>query len=325
MDRQETPEEKEQRKLREAQAAAKFHARQLDKQLRGTARKLVKSTSIPSRPGVMLKVFRAMEGFAPDLQQVADLVQHDVSLTAEILSAANTTVPKKRRTVSAVSRAVMLLGIDRTREMVNSRFLVSPLVGKDNPLQSLRRRCVVAGRVCASLALSLREFSPSFQSGYLPLVAPDEAFALGLLHDVGVLVLAQAHEDYGPFYEKTAPQGGEALLWAERHRFGIHHAAVSDAYCERYVRLPKPYVLAIRHHHEINTFFQPGMSTDNRLPATLQTLLNMTDLVRGDIDEENKAPIESAAMRLFGITSEHLETVVQRAAGELNSESEPEA
>jgi putative nucleotidyltransferase with HDIG domain len=78
---------------------------------------------------------------------------------------------------------------------------------------------------------------------------PDQAFASGLLHDIGKVALNVWMEARLPALMVAATQRSLTLEQAEREFFGFDHTEVGGLMAEQW-NLPKPMVRAIRYHHD---------------------------------------------------------------------------
>jgi putative nucleotidyltransferase with HDIG domain len=101
--------------------------------------------------------------------------------------------------------------------------------------ERLRLHGVAAGRAAERLVRVTRP------------VDPDLVVTAALVHDVGKLALACAHDDYAQRVEADATP--EERLAREREEFGADHARVGAALLRGW-RLPEPLAAAIEHHHE---------------------------------------------------------------------------
>lgn len=263
-------------------------------------RKLIGGMAIPSRPTVMLEVIKAQNAFAPDLQKVAEVISGDVVLSSRVLQEANTVLPGLRRKVGSIEQAVMLLGLAAVRRVVTNLFLNTSLISKQDPLQQLRQRCTVVGRAVAYLAQHLPLHASAYRSGYLPLIPPDEAYALGLFHDCGLSVLMQKYADYQSFYEELRQDGSRALVEAEEHRFRTNHCAVGYLLCEQW-QLPPELCQVIRDHHAPPGFSRPGKKLKDRRSITMYGLLKLGEYLGGELSAAEWDGVRGDLYQFFGI------------------------
>ncbi|MBF0341449.1 MAG: HDOD domain-containing protein [Magnetococcales bacterium] len=273
------------------------------------AERLLEDLTMPSRPDVLLEVMRAQSGFAPDPVAVTDLILTDMTLAAAVLAAANTTLPGWKRKLISIEGAVALLGFERVRAIVSEQFLSAPLVARDGPFQSLRLRSVEAGRVAARLARMLPDVAPHCLNGYLPAVAPDDAYAAGLLHDCGLIPMLRAFPDYAIFCREAHGQGGVVdLVAAENERFGTNHCLTGYLMASSW-RLPESLCRIIRVHHRIEDFNRPGEKVRERQHLVLRAILHLSASVCGGETRGSWLVVEERIAAFFGLESARLEDV----------------
>lgn len=134
---------------------------------------------IPRLPDVALRVRDAVCRPDADANLVARLVQTDPVLSARLIQVASSPLYGVRGPVRSVREAVMLIGLENTRNMVLAAA-TKALFKSDSPL--LRRRMHeqwLHNTVVSATAYVL--------AGLTPGLNPDQAMLTGLLHDMGVL------------------------------------------------------------------------------------------------------------------------------------------
>jgi diguanylate cyclase (GGDEF)-like protein len=174
------------------------------------------SDRLPSPTGTALAVMKLAQREDVTVQEIGHLVQSDPALTARILRLANSPAIGARRPVVSVLDAVVLLGMKTVCQFA----LGLSLIGK------YARGCCEAFDYPAYWSTSLA-YAVAIQTlaGRERCVAPEEAFTLGLLAEIGRLALATAWPDeYGTCLQQAQ---GEALLGLEKERFAIDHDALS--------------------------------------------------------------------------------------------------
>lgn len=167
---------------------------------------------LPSPSGLALAIMRLVQKEDVTVKKLAELVKADPALTARILSFANSAAFGARRPVAAVHDAVLMMGMQAVRNFALSLSIVGHkrdghCPGFDYGIYWAQALAVAV----AAAAVTGRERT----------VAPEEAFTLGLLSDIGRLALATAWSDaYG---ECLRASQGEDLLQLERERFAVDH------------------------------------------------------------------------------------------------------
>jgi putative nucleotidyltransferase with HDIG domain len=161
-------------------------------------------------------------------------------LAAKVLQLANSAYFGRRSPVSKVSSAVAYLGVETLRalvlhaEAVNELRVKPAIPGFD--LETLQRHCTRVARVAAALAA---------QTGA---AGGESALTAGLLHDIGLLVLA-AQDGRGLAELIAAAQEQRRPLYvAERERHNVTHADIG-AHLLALWGLPHPVTEAVAGHH----------------------------------------------------------------------------
>ncbi|MEA2148400.1 MAG: hypothetical protein QOD69_230 [Solirubrobacteraceae bacterium] len=171
-------------------------------------------------------------------EQVADVLERDIAMAAKVLQLANSAYFGPRQPVSSLRQAVALLGHETLRALVMSveafqKFDVpASIVGFS--LEAVEHRSRLIGRI----ARTLSEGNPD----------ADDAFAAGLLLDVGLLVLAAQEPESLSQVLLAAEHGGRPVHEIEAERFGITHAEIG-AHLLALWGLPHTIVEAVAHHH----------------------------------------------------------------------------
>lgn len=194
-------------------------------------------TGLPTLPAVVSALGRRFN--APDVSaaEIADLLGHDQALTARVLRLANSAFYAPREPVRSPQQAVVLLGLSTVRAITlkASVFTAFP-IAEARPfwLHSLGTAC--AARAIARLA------------GLTP---ADDAFVMGLLHDIGKLAMAEhVPEAYALVRARVSRDGG-LIRDAEIAELGCDHAAVGGFLCSHW-SLPIEFRTAISGHHDLD-------------------------------------------------------------------------
>jgi HD-like signal output (HDOD) protein len=167
--------------------------------------------SVPRLYGQLTELLASGEGGAED---VARIVERDMAMAAKLLQLANSAYFGRRHPVSRVREAVVYLGLDALRALalsseVFSRFPVDrPIAGFS--LEQLQQHCSRVARLASAI---WREHGSS-----------DEVFAAGLLHDIGLLVIAAWEGDELARIVAVANDEGRSVYDLERERHGVTHA-----------------------------------------------------------------------------------------------------
>jgi len=173
-----------------------------------------------------------------EIFDVAELLNSDPGFSAEFLTTANSAAYSVSRRVNTVERAVLILGIERTKVLVTRAALQGMVRGLEENVAI--ENCWLHSRATASIAAWLSKFYRLHQ---------DRAYTVGLMHDIGRLGLLAAHTGHYAELLNRISGSHAGLLEAERLLFSIDHCE-AGAWLTRTWGLPEEFRQTSAHHHE---------------------------------------------------------------------------
>jgi HD-like signal output (HDOD) protein len=211
-------------------------------------------------PAVACQVLRLLQDEEFDSSELVRYLETDPALTSSILRIVNSSYYGLTRNISSLPEAVAYLGMRSLRLAVLNFGLLQELA-QDTPAkvyQDFWRRSLTMAAVASRLAVKKSTLSR------------DEAFSVGLLADVGVLVFAQLDtKTYVRAYEQMGHTS--LLVETERERYGFHHGQLGARLLARW-NLPESLTDAVANHHEQNDLTR-------LLPLTIQVASQMSDVL----------------------------------------------
>lgn len=177
------------------------------------------------------------------LQDVADVVSTDNGLALRVMAVANSAAFGLARQVTDISQAVGLVGAGMVQTLAiagSCRLLES-----DRALPGMRRHAIEQACAARTLAASAG-------------LAKHDAFAAGLLHDVGELLLWQRDPEAYSAAHRGFDDVAEQLRY-ERGTFGTDHPTLAREQLAEW-GLPGGVVDAIGDHHRPDLSY-PDLST----------------------------------------------------------------
>jgi putative nucleotidyltransferase with HDIG domain len=194
-------------------------------------------TSIGSVLTGIIGVINNPESSARDL---VELVQIDPPLAAKVLATANSVLYAPRRRIAEIGQAVIYIGFEALKEIA-LRQKVCRLFGEGGPVNGFSRpglwRHSVAVAMCAKM-IYRREFQ---QRG-------ENAYAAGLLHDIGIIVEDQLLHDVFHQIVMMSQRQSKVLTICEQAVLGFDHARIGAAVAGQW-NLPEEIIVAIGCHH----------------------------------------------------------------------------
>lgn len=232
--------------------------------------------TLPAVPHVYAELTRRLEDPRVTVGELADLVERDTALAAQVLRIANSAYFGRDRAVSSLSDAAARLGTRLLRSLVLTAEVYGGFVIAPRHVATARELQKHASLV-ARLASSLEPRAPW----------NEDAFAAGLLHDVGKLVLlSRAPESFDEIGAIVAREGRD---WneVEVQVLGAGHATLGASVLGMW-GLPSGILTAVLGHHEL-----PGSLGGRLEPATAVAIANRLahDATDGEQARARRAPL----------------------------------
>lgn len=181
---------------------------------------VAKTTDLVPLPAVYFEVNRIVQDSDSSIIDLARTIAMDPALTARILRIVNSPLYAQSRPVETVSRAVNMLGMQQIHDLVLVNSLCSSFarVPLDAPeLQTFWHDSVLRAVLASGLAKRLE------------LGNMEKLFVLGLLSDLGLLVLWLHAPRLAGQASGLARQRVEPLHQAENELLGFDHAQLGGA------------------------------------------------------------------------------------------------
>jgi HD-like signal output (HDOD) protein len=197
--------------------------------------------SLPSLPALYTEVLAEIQSPNASFKKVGDIIGRDVGMAAKILHLVNSAFFGLARRIVIPHEAVCFLGFDTVKALVLSGKIFSQFDPKRSVRMSLEAlwqhslRAGLCGRTIGSAEALARK-------------SQDDAFAAGILHDVGKLVLAQNFPDIYADILASARARRQPVWELESENFGISHAEIG-AYLMGLWGIKEEVIVAIAHHH----------------------------------------------------------------------------
>ncbi|MDR7151590.1 putative nucleotidyltransferase with HDIG domain [Hydrogenophaga palleronii] len=194
--------------------------------------------SLPSLPSAFIAAVELLNNDDASSAACIAAIERDQALTVRVLRLANSPFYGAQGQVSRIGDAVQMLGL---------RTVASALaaVSLQTALGSLRCKAFCFPsywRHTLCTAIAARDLAQ------VASLDASEAFLLGLLHDVGKLILAMTHPDLESQALQLVQSDGIAMHEAEQQLFGVTHAEVGAVVAKQW-NFPASFAEAIADHH----------------------------------------------------------------------------
>jgi len=203
-----------------------------------TVRNIVgKIEKLPPVPRVYTQLTAALTNEDTTVDEVCEILKQDMAICAKVLQVVNSAFFRLARTVTAIEEAVTYLGFNSIKQVALAAEVFQHNTAQRTPipLETLQNHAMLV----ASLASSF--FTAKQQK--------DDAFVVGLLHDIGKLVLVVELPDHMDKVLSEMKCQNCSMYSAEMFVSGVTHAEVGG-YLLGLWGLPYPIMEAVANHHE---------------------------------------------------------------------------
>ena len=157
----------------------------MDEQKRQRLKRITQSIiGLPTLPTVITELISLIDNPKTNARKVAQLISTDQALTAKILKLANSAFYGFPREIATVDLAVVVLGFETVKNLGLSVSVLERFSGTDGGVDEFDRQKFWEHSIACGVSARLL-------AGKLRYRMPGEAFAAGILHDIGRLILSQ--------------------------------------------------------------------------------------------------------------------------------------
>lgn len=252
---------------------------------------------LPFEPMLLPLLFAATrEDSTASVADLVSLVERSQKLTSHVLTIANSAAYGLQFKVSTLHRAVAILGIREIRLLtvmvgMASTIRDAKLPGKFDSAglwQHQLRVAVIAKTLVMQLGGENGVCGPGAEEDDRLEILPDEAYVVGLLHDIGKIFFASSRPDLWNAVEAMRIQNGTEYAEAEIAYWGMDHGLIGAEVLHHW-KLPLLLIEPINWHHApelapahimetrllaaANHIAREGLGTENALPERALALL----------------------------------------------------
>ncbi len=237
--------------------------------------KFARLANLPSMPVLLMEALQQING-KQDLTALVDKISHDPSMAVRILRIVNSPFYGMSREIGSLREAVVLLGLNRIRDMLISIcfFNMLPVQHKDFNYRQFWHHSMAVAECTGQLA---------GLSGN----SPDMAFTAGLLHDIGRLVIVVLFPDE---FSRIFNESASSLIESERRILGFDNVEIGGKAAQHW-NLPVAIQEAIERHE---TPPEPDTAKSLGLLVYTANLLIVKDEQSDESALEEHEPIHTA-------------------------------
>ncbi len=208
----------------------------------GTANELVKSIKgLPPMPSNVSRILALLSCPDCEMKELVDALSVDPALLAQVIKVSNSALYGGHQEIGSIKLAIMRLGMRTTRSVVVAAS-TRTLFPMDNSHRGLLGRALWEHSVQTGLAgRRVAEFTRGAD--------PDEAFAAGVLHDIGKVILLLTKPDEFFQVHEQLEKGATESVSVERQHLGFDHCLLGDRLLENW-GMPANLRAVVRWHHQ---------------------------------------------------------------------------
>lgn len=186
--------------------------------------KIQRVANLPTLPQFASRLIQIVNDPLTSSNDVAFIIGQDLSLSAKVLRLANSAFYGVPKSITNINSAVVILGLKVIQAMVLG-LAVFDMFPEDKKTARLFNRkafwlhSLSCGMVAKFLASRIRKFI---------MFDPEEAFCVGLLHDIGKVVMEQYLHDDFRMALRTAQEKKISIFEAENEALGYNHTNVAE-------------------------------------------------------------------------------------------------
>lgn len=244
---------------------------------------LSKVKQLPPMPQIASRVIQICEKPDFNFSEILMLVSKDISLTTSILKFANSAIFSPISEIKDLRQAMTFMGSTNLKNLIISLSFESLYHKNIDFISQKIWEHSVAVSIFARLVALLKK--PDIAS---------EAFALGMMHDVGQIIFRISLPEYEEFVE-AAFNNDLPLTEVERNFIGFDHAELGG-YTMKVWKMPSVFIKSIYFHHE------PWKSTDPLNTFILAYSNMMVKEFSQGIDRKIDPQILRSAKEILSIT-----------------------
>lgn len=194
---------------------------------------LTELPNLPTMPHIIIEALGVIGNPKASIRQLSRIISRDLSITTQILKMVNSAYYGFPSQITTINQAMALLGFDNVRGVIfgaATKPMLTTYSGRTLWVHSIR--CAVG---CQLISKGLN------------IGNPDEAFVVGLLHDIGKTVMELYERNRMKELVRLVSLGADQM-YMEQTMFGFLHTEAGALLAAKW-RLPQLIIDCIRYHH----------------------------------------------------------------------------
>ncbi len=193
---------------------------------------------LPPLPQSVQRLIDIIQNEVESSDELESIIGYEQAVAAKVLQAANSSYYGYRKKVDNISKAIVLIGCNQTKSICLCTLLMNLFNGRHiEPAyrERLWKHALTTSKVASEISRSR------------PWVQKQEAALMGLLHDVGHLVMASYYGDQFQFIMDLASKR-KSPPWCVEMELGFVHTEIGKYLASRWA-FPDSFQAVIEFHH----------------------------------------------------------------------------
>jgi putative nucleotidyltransferase with HDIG domain len=264
---------------------------------------------VPPFPKVAQRVSELLQDPNVSVADLAEVIQYDQVITANVLKICNAAYFGLPRKVSSLDEALVVMGNDTLKDVIttsSSAMFYKGVAGEGYKLDQgeLWKHSVATGIMAKGLVKYIKD------------VDPGSAYTAGLLHDIGKRFLSGfVADDFKKIMLKVGTERCP-FVEAEKEIIGASHAELGGMILAGW-DFPKEMELAVRQHHDPDALEKDPLTA----VVALSNALVITMGIGVGADGLSTA-MQGEGLKRFGIATYELELCMANLIGEIEKAQE---
>ena len=195
---------------------------------------------LASLPQIFYRMDEAINNPYSQLSEIADIILEDSNLSARLLKIVNSAMYSTPSEITTITRAITIIGTKQLRDLVLATIVIKQFQGISSDwvtMESFWKHSIACGLAARIIATYSRKSNV------------EHFYLLGLLHDIGRLVLLLELSDMTNSAIEHARGKGELLYRVEQEQIGFDHSQVGGALLKKW-KLPESLEEPVLFHHD---------------------------------------------------------------------------
>ena len=265
---------------------------------------------LPTIPEVLARIWQLVDDPRSSARDLEQVVTFEPPLAAKVLRLANSPYYGGRGRVRDVQMAITALGFDTLRNLAVCLSVASGLVQREARQSVMDQRAL--WRHSVTTAVIARRLARDAD-----LEDAEEAFTAGLLHDIGMFVIALGRPDAYAEIVRVGLERNADQPRAEREVLGFDHAEVGCAFAQRW-HFPHALQDLIANHHS-------GAAGER---ALLKHALSLADALSHQVEDAEVLPefepraVDATDLAALDLAEDDLDALIPELAAEVERAQE---